>query len=515
MGSISEAFGDEKRLPKGDMTQKLPKLVEPITKVFTSVAFIMITGSLIFAMRDADGPQNTTKTIATFLVLTACVGVTQKLSTTCLDLANGITAATGLHTPEQIADSAIDYAKVFNKLNNEVQTPTKENQGTVSEFLAPLKGFFQGLLNTPIAGIKAITLIFTLKMWLKEIVIIIGGCFLSVLLWVSGLVIEVLETIRTFLFLAGASILPVFIAGLGSKTYRSQSLTYILGLVGIACWPLGWAIGHVGTVVLFDWAVEWSASLGGPLTLLQKMGQGTEITKVEGMQSLAAYIASLGGGWMTYLVWLIIPWIIVAIWILLVTISGPLIVQKVVAGGAQFFSPLAAGTATMTQQAMQAAIEKAVQVASVAAAAATGGASMAAAGATSGAGGASGMLSGELSGAFGGSGGGSGGLFSSLSGELGATGDKGGGAGKKAMAAGRDFALDTVDGDSGGEGSTSRTATVSASVSIQGGSKSTSGSGSSISVTGGGDDSGNDILSEQMASIQRNIARMSQHYRRS
>jgi hypothetical protein len=69
------------------------------------------------------------------------------------------------------------------------------------------------------------------------------------------------EILRLFLFHAGLAILPVFIAGLGVECMKNQSVRYILGLVSVGLWPVGWAIANIGTVRLINVANNFISNL--------------------------------------------------------------------------------------------------------------------------------------------------------------------------------------------------------------------------------------------------------------
>ena len=60
-------------------------------------------------------------------------------------------------------------------------------------------------------------------------------------------------SIRFLLVHLESIVLPVFIAMIATDSLRGTGNNFVLGIVGIIFWPLGWALGHIGTLALANW----------------------------------------------------------------------------------------------------------------------------------------------------------------------------------------------------------------------------------------------------------------------
>ncbi len=69
------------------------------------------------------------------------------------------------------------------------------------------------------------------------------------------------EAFRLLLFQVGCAMLPVFIAGLAVDSLRSQCLRFVIGLVSLAFWPVGWGIASVATTWLGEAMLRWMRDL--------------------------------------------------------------------------------------------------------------------------------------------------------------------------------------------------------------------------------------------------------------
>lgn len=68
------------------------------------------------------------------------------------------------------------------------------------------------------------------------------------------------EILRYVLFFIGCAVLPVFIAALGIDSLRPLAQRFIILLVSIACWPVGWAIANGVTATMVGGLSTWMNS---------------------------------------------------------------------------------------------------------------------------------------------------------------------------------------------------------------------------------------------------------------
>ncbi len=178
---------------------------------------------------------------------------------------------------------------------------------------------------------------------------VVSGIIFGVL-WLGGVAVYFFNTLRYFLLQLGSVMLPVFIAGLATQYFRSQSVNYITSLIGVASWPIGWALGNLGTVALFTYFMGWV----GNVLNSSAITTGNFTDPAAGAQAaLAVNLAVWGspvvsaGQITSALLVALLGSIIVLIWTLLVIVGYPMLIQKVVTSGATMFDSLARGTSSV------------------------------------------------------------------------------------------------------------------------------------------------------------------------
>jgi len=145
------------------------------------------------------------------------------------------------------------------------------------------------------------------------------------------------EMLRLFLFHAGLAILPVFIAGLGIECMKNQSVRYVLGLVSVGLWPVGWAIANIGTVRLINVANNFISNLLKPILAKAQISVATP--------TIAVAMPYMGWGVMVLLVALTLG---LCLWMLAGLIYGPVLISRILTQGAQMIGEIAGATAATT-----------------------------------------------------------------------------------------------------------------------------------------------------------------------
>lgn len=133
--------------------------------------------------------------------------------------------------------------------------------------------------------------------------IISGLLFLLGML--AGVIVFYAYITQTFVLYVGYGLSPIFIGFLGIRGLSSIGSNYLLGLTGVICWPLGWACASLLTDGLIAFLADRS------------------------ILSLGA-IGSIGYGFQN-----LIGVAAIALWLIVSTITAPVIIQKAIAHGAQ------------------------------------------------------------------------------------------------------------------------------------------------------------------------------------
>ena len=144
---------------------------------------------------------------------------------------------------------------------------------------------------------------------------------ISALLWIFGLLASVIVfyayLVQKFILYLGYALAPIFIGFLAIRALNQVGTNYLLSLVGVMIWPLGWGAASLVTEGLLDFMTDqsllWNSSFSG------------------------------AGG---YAFQNFIGVAILGVWLIFSTIAAPIIIQHAISYGAQIGAALMAGAAT-------------------------------------------------------------------------------------------------------------------------------------------------------------------------
>jgi hypothetical protein len=186
---------------------------------------------------------------------------------------------------------------------------------------------------------------------LKCLLIAVTLVPLYLLLLAAAAIVWFMEQLRFFLAVSGTMMLPLF-TGMFSlpagHPNRQAAQSYVMNMVSLALWPVAWAIGHTGTIALYNALVsliagtsrvpdmvgllQWSAiTVSGP-TEAQVRAAETALGNWF-MGNIAALLSILVGG------------LGFVLWVVVVSIMGPVFLHKVLSAGALFVAQAAGTTA--------------------------------------------------------------------------------------------------------------------------------------------------------------------------
>ena len=145
--------------------------------------------------------------------------------------------------------------------------------------------------------------------------------FISGVMWLLGFLASVIVfyayLVQKFILYVGYALAPIFIGMLAVRTLHSIGVGFLLGYVGVICWPIGWGAASILTSGLIQFMSDQSfLALGG---FSGAAGYG-----LQNLMGLAA----------------------LALWLISSTIAAPIILQKAIATGAQVGQGLAATVTT-------------------------------------------------------------------------------------------------------------------------------------------------------------------------
>jgi hypothetical protein len=141
---------------------------------------------------------------------------------------------------------------------------------------------------------------------------------ISGILWLIGQFASLLlfwaYIIQKFILFSGYALSPLLIGFMAIRPLRSTGSRYLLNIVGILLWPLGWAVAALITQGILDFMTDPSFRFIDPTSALY---------------SLQATVGV----------------VVVAFWIVFSTIAAPVVIQKVLSSGILAGSQLLSGAA--------------------------------------------------------------------------------------------------------------------------------------------------------------------------
>jgi len=172
---------------------------------------------------------------------------------------------------------------------------------------------------------------------------------LYLLLLAAAAIVWFMQQLRFFLAVSGTMMLPLFVGMFSlpeGHANRQAAQGYVMNMLSLALWPVAWAIGHTGTIALYDALIaliagtsrvpeiatllQWTAITGGAPTEAQL--QATEAALGNWfMGNLSALLSILVGG------------IGFVLWVVIVSVLGPVFLHRLLTSGALFMAQAAAG----------------------------------------------------------------------------------------------------------------------------------------------------------------------------
>ena len=173
---------------------------------------------------------------------------------------------------------------------------------------------------------------------------------LYLLLLAAAAIVWFMEQLRYFLAVSGTMMLPLF-TGMFSLPEghfnRQAAQSYVMHMLSLALWPVAWAIGHTGTISLYNALVSLIAGTSRVPDLVGMLQWSAITTGSPSESQIQATEAALGNWFMgnlTALLSILVGGLGFVLWVVIVSVLGPALLHKLLATGALFMTQ-AAGTA--------------------------------------------------------------------------------------------------------------------------------------------------------------------------
>jgi hypothetical protein len=172
---------------------------------------------------------------------------------------------------------------------------------------------------------------------------------LYLLLLGAAAIVWFMVQLRFFLAVSGTMMLPLF-TGMFSlpdgHPNRQAAQNYVMHMVSIALWPVAWAIGHTGTIALYDALISLIAGTSRVPDMVGIL-QWSSITAAAPNEAQLQTMETALGNWfmgnVAALLSILVGGLGFVLWVVIVSVLGPVFLHKLLVTGALFVSQ-AAGT---------------------------------------------------------------------------------------------------------------------------------------------------------------------------
>jgi hypothetical protein len=185
---------------------------------------------------------------------------------------------------------------------------------------------------------------------LKCLLIAVTIVPLYLLFLAAAAIVWFMEQLRYFLAVSGTMMLPLF-TGMFSlpegHLNRQAAQNYVMHMLSLALWPVAWAIGHTGTISLYNALISLIAGTSRVPDIVGILQWNSITTGAPSEAQIQATEAALGNWFMgnlTALLSILVGGVGFVLWVVIVSILGPAFLHKLLATGMMFMTQ-AAGTA--------------------------------------------------------------------------------------------------------------------------------------------------------------------------
>ena len=180
------------------------------------------------------------------------------------------------------------------------------------------------------------------------IALTIGPLYLLLLL--SAAIVWFMEQLRYFLAVTATMMLPLFVGMFSLPAghfSRQAAQSYVMHMVSPALWPVAWAIGHTGTIALYNALVSLVAGTSRVPDIMGILQWNSVLAGAPTEAQLKATEAALGNWFMgnlAALLSLLVGGLGFLLWVVMVSILGPAFLHKLLTTGALFMTQAASVT---------------------------------------------------------------------------------------------------------------------------------------------------------------------------
>jgi hypothetical protein len=172
---------------------------------------------------------------------------------------------------------------------------------------------------------------------------------LYLLLLGAAAIVWFMVQLRFFFAVSGTMMLPLFVGMFSlpdGHPNRQAAQNYVMHMVSLALWPVAWAIGHTGTIALYDALISLIAGTSRVPDMVGIL-QWSSITSSAPTEAQLQTMETALGNWfmgnVAALLSILVGGLGFVLWVVVVSVLGPVFLHKLLVTGALFVTQ-AAGT---------------------------------------------------------------------------------------------------------------------------------------------------------------------------
>jgi hypothetical protein len=222
---------------------QIVKICNAILPAFVLVAIMLLAIGYVISLCGSDevfAPS------ISLIVLFACIAAAPWLMSIAQSIANGLVGAVASVDPQ------LNWLVVNNPNNQSLALNFTQPYGVIGQYVAGATG------PAPAASL------FEIGKWPDYIMRAITVAITGGVACVTVFIMQVMLVLQKLIIVGSGPLMPIFIACLSIPAARGSAQNFIKAVLGTMCWPVGWALAHVGTMAALQnlQAPSWNASLG-------------------------------------------------------------------------------------------------------------------------------------------------------------------------------------------------------------------------------------------------------------
>ena len=212
----------------------LPQILGIVQSVLPAFVLVAIMILVMGYYMKLIGSETVLGPSSTLIVLLAAIAGSPWLFSLAGQIADGLVGAVAA------ADPALSWIVVNKPNDSSLAMDFSKPFGIIAQYV--------GAKLQPAQG----TMPWELNKWADYIMRVVFILLTGLVACVTVFIMEAMLVIQKLILVGSKLLVPVWIAALSLPAAKGSAQTFLKSVVGVMCWPVGWALVHVGTMAAFQ-----------------------------------------------------------------------------------------------------------------------------------------------------------------------------------------------------------------------------------------------------------------------